>query len=154
VLNETGVISVPRLQFRNLSACPFPCACAGFLASAVSFYKGGHTMKTSLILFTILAVLVLTSAPAAANPTMLPKHPGYPMDKATDPVKGQPLANDAGQQNATGDKALMEAAAFEDTHVMQSLSASPNEQEIRNNVGPTASPKKEQTENKDVGKRK
>ena len=39
-------------------------------------------MKTSLMLFTILAVLVLTSAPAAANPTMLPKHPGYPMDKA------------------------------------------------------------------------
>ena len=111
-------------------------------------------MKTSLILFTILAVLVLTSAPAAANPTMLPKHPGYPMDKATDPVKGQSLANDAGQQNATGDKALMEAAAFEDTHVMQSLSASPNEQEIRNKVSPSASPKKEQTEDKDVGKRK
>jgi hypothetical protein len=61
-------------------------------------------MKTSLILFTILAVLVLTSAPAAANPTMLPKHPGYAMDKATDPVKGQSLANDPGQQNATGDK--------------------------------------------------
>ena len=94
-------------------------------------------MKTSLMLFTILAVLVLTSAPAAANPTMLPKHPGYPMDKATDPVKGQSLANDAGQKNATGDKALMEAAAFEDTHVMQSLSANPNEQEIRNKVSPT-----------------
>ena len=40
-------------------------------------------MKTSLMLFTILAVLVLTSAPAGANPTMLPKHPGYPMDTAT-----------------------------------------------------------------------
>ena len=40
----------------------------------------------------------------------------------------------------------MEAAAFEDTHVMQSLSASPNEQEIRNKVSPT--PKKEQTEKK------
>ena len=103
-------------------------------------------MKTSLMLFTILAVLVLTSAPAAANPTMLPKHPGYPMDTATDPVKGQSLANDDGQKNATGDKALMEAAAFEDTHVMQSLSASPIEQEIRNKVSPT--PKKEQTEKK------
>ena len=102
-------------------------------------------MKTSLILFTILAVLALTSAPAAANPTMLPKHPGYPMDKATDPVKGQSLANDAGQQNDIGDKALMKAAASEDTHVMQSLSASPNEQEIRNKVSPTPSPKEEQT---------
>lgn len=101
-------------------------------------------MKTSLILFTILTVLVLTSAPAAANPATLPKHPGYPMDKATDPVTGQSLANDPGQANATGDKALMEAAAFEDTHVMQSLSASPNEQEIRSEMNPTASPKKEQ----------
>lgn len=110
-------------------------------------------MNTSLILFTILAVLVLTTAPAAANPATLPKHPGYPMDKATDPVTGQSLANDPGQGNASGEKALMEAAAFEDTHVMQSLSASPNEQEIRDKVSPTASPKKEQITNKDEGKR-
>ena len=34
-------------------------------------------------------------------------------------MKGQSLANDDGQKNATGDKALMEAAAFEDTHVMR-----------------------------------
>ena len=107
-------------------------------------------MKTSLILFTVLAVLVLTSAPAAANPATLPKHPGYPMDKATDPVKGQSLANDPGQGNATGEKALMEAAAFEDTHVMQSLPANPNEQDIRNKVSPTASPKQEQTERKQL----
>lgn len=108
-------------------------------------------MKTSCILFTILAVLVLTSAPAAANPATLPKHPGYPMDKATDPVKGQSLANDPGQGNATGDKALREAAAFEDTHVMQShLLANPNEIEIRNKVNPTASPEKEQADKKEL----
>jgi len=106
-------------------------------------------MKTSLILFTILTVLVLTSAPAAANPATLPEHPGYPMGKATDPVTGQSLANDPGQGNATGDKALMEAAAFEDKHVMQSLSANPNEQEIRSDVNPTNSPKKEQIEKKE-----
>jgi hypothetical protein len=105
-------------------------------------------MKTSLMLFTILAVLVLTSAPAAANPATLPKHPGYPMGKSIDPVTGQSLANDPGQGNATGDKALLEAAASEDTHVMQSLSANPNEEEIRNKVNPT-SPKKEQTEKKE-----
>ena len=110
-------------------------------------------MKTSLILLTILSVLVLTSAPAVANPATLPKHPGYPMDKATEPVKGQSLANDPGQGNATGDQALMEAAAFEDTHVMQSLAASPNEQEIRSKVSPTVSPKKEQTEKRSDGKR-
>ena len=110
-------------------------------------------MKTSLILFTILAVVLITSAPAAANPATLPKHPGYPMDKATDPVTGQSLANDSGQGNATGEKALMEAAASEDTHMMQSLSAGPNEQEIRDKVSPKASPKKEQTEKQEVGKR-
>lgn len=106
-------------------------------------------MKTSLILFTILAVLVLTSAPAAANPATLPKHPGYPMGKATDPVKGQSLANDPGQGNATGDKALTEAAAFDDTHVMQSLSSSPNEQEIRERLGANAPPQKEQMKKKE-----
>ena len=116
--------------------------------SAVSSHnlRRSHHIKTSLILFTILAVLILTSAPAAANPATLPKHPGYPMDKATDPVKGQSLANDPGQGNATGDKALMEASAFEDTHVMQSLSGSPNEEDIRSKMSPTVSPKKEQTE--------
>jgi hypothetical protein len=106
-------------------------------------------MKTSLILFTILAVLVLTSAPAAANPATLPKHPGYPMGKATDPVKGQSLANDPGQGNATGDKALTEAAAFDDTHVMQSLSSSPNEQEIRDRLGANAPPQNEQIKKKE-----
>src|SRR5690349_2756867 len=63
-------------------------------------YQGGRVMKTSIVLFTILAILVLTSAPAAANPAILPKHPGYPMGKAVDPVKGQSLANDPGQENA------------------------------------------------------
>ena len=96
-------------------------------------------MKTSLILLNILAFAILTSASVSANPATLPKHPGYPMDKAVDPVKGQPLANDPGQSNAIGDTALMEAAAFEDTHVMQSLSSNPNEQELRgkSNVGNT-----------------
>lgn len=98
-------------------------------------------MKTSLILLTILAFVVLTSAPASANPATLPKHPGYPMGKAVDPVTGQSLANDPGQSNATGNKALTEAAAFDDTHVMQSLSSNPNEQELREKSGAGAPPK-------------
>ena len=63
------------------------------------------------------------------------------MDKAVDPVTGQSLANDPGQSNATGDKALTEAAAFDDTHVMQSLSSNPNEQELREKLGAGALPK-------------
>lgn len=105
-------------------------------------------MKTSCILFTILAVMVLTSAPVWANPATLPKHPGYPMGKAVDPVTGQSLANDPGQPNATGNKALMEAAAFDDTHVMQSLSSNSNEQEIREKLGATASHKAQEPKTK------
>jgi hypothetical protein len=97
-------------------------------------------MKTSLIFFTILAVVVLTSAPVSANPATLPKHPGYPMDKAVDPVTGKSLANDPGQSNALGSKALMEAAASDDTHVMQSLSSNPNEQELRKELGAGVQP--------------
>ena len=95
-------------------------------------------MKTSLIFFTILAVIVLTSAPALPNPATLPKHPGYPMGKAVDPVTGKSLANDPGQSNATGKKALMEAAVFDDTHVMQSLSPNPNEKEVMEYGGASA----------------
>jgi hypothetical protein len=85
--------------------------------------------------------MMLTSAPVSANPATLPAHPGYPMGKAVDPVTGQSLANDPGQSNATGNKALMEAAAFDDTHVMQSLSSNPNEQELREKGGAGAQPK-------------
>lgn len=98
-------------------------------------------MKTSLVLLTILAVVLFTSLSASANPATLPNHPGYPMGKAVDPVTGQSLANDPGQSNAIGNTALMEAAAFDDSHVMQSLSENPNEQEIREKSGAAATPK-------------
>ena len=68
------------------------------------------------------AAIVLISAVAVfANPSMLPKHEGYPMGKATDPVTGKSLSNDPGQQNATGTKALEEAARFDDAHSKQSI---------------------------------
>ena len=98
-------------------------------------------MKTSLILFSILAVVLLTSTPAAANPELLPKHPGYPMNKAVDPVKGQLLANDPGEMNATFDKALTESAAFDDPHVMQNLSINENDQRLLEKPGAGLLPK-------------
>ncbi|MCP9454907.1 MAG: hypothetical protein NNA18_02210 [Nitrospira sp.] len=58
----------------------------------------------------VVAGLVLTPFFAFANPAMLPKHPGYPIGKAVDPVHGQPLANDPGQKNVTTQEALVEAA--------------------------------------------
>jgi hypothetical protein len=87
-------------------------------------------MKTSLVLLTICAGLFLAGAVAVAIPDMLPKHPGYPMGKAVDPVKGQSLANDPGQTNATGDASLARSAAFDDTHVQQSLSINRNDQRV------------------------
>ena len=68
-----------------------------------------------------LATLLAAVSLAFANPSMLPKHPGYPMGKAVDPVKGQALANDPGQRNAVGDQALNEAAVSDVGHVKQRL---------------------------------
>ena len=92
-------------------------------------------MKTSRVFTTVSAVMLLAISPAFANPDMLPKHPGYPMGKAIDPVKGQPVANDPGQTNATGDGSLANAAAFDDSHSRQSLSINSNNQRILEKIG-------------------
>ena len=46
---------------------------------------------------------------ALANPSMLPKHPGYP--------SGGDFANDPGQKNLTHSQSLMEAAKSGDTNM-------------------------------------
>ena len=68
-----------------------------------------------------LSMIVFTAVCVSANPSMLPKHEGYPMGKATDPVNGKSLSNDPGQSNATGTKALEQAAMFDDQHSQQNL---------------------------------
>lgn len=98
-------------------------------------------MKTSLVLFIISACVLLISDVTLANPSMLPKHPGYPMGKAVDPVKGQSLANDPGQSNATGEASLAEAAAFDDSHVRQNLSTNQNDQRLLEKPGAGLLPK-------------
>ena len=107
-------------------------------------------MKTSTMVLFATAIVPLTVSLTLANPAMLPKHPGYPMDKAVDPISGQSLANDPGQGNATGNKALMEAAASDDSHVMQGLALTPNEQEVRDKLNATTAPSnKEQPKKKE-----
>ncbi len=86
-------------------------------------------MRTSLIISGICAGTLLSVAMAFGNPAMLPQHPGYPMGTAVDPVNGQALANDPGRGNATGEKALGAAAAFDDRHVSQRLSI--NDHDLR-----------------------
>jgi hypothetical protein len=100
-------------------------------------------MKTSLMLIATFAVVLLPISLAGANPDMLPKHPGYPMGKAVDPVKGQLLANDPGQSNATGENSLAKAAAFDDVHVSQSLSSNQSDQRLLEKPGAGLLPKVE-----------
>ena len=69
-------------------------------------------MNVYIIVMTGL-VLVGSAALAAANPSMLPKHPGYPL--------GGEFANDAGQKNLTVEQSLSLAAASEDAHTGQKL---------------------------------
>ncbi len=98
-------------------------------------------MKTSLLFFIAILVLGLCFSLAFANPGMLPKHPGYPMGKSVDPVNGQPLANDPGQSNATGDRALSGAAAFDDAHAQQKLSINENDRRLLEKPGAGLLPK-------------
>lgn len=92
-------------------------------------------MKTSLIICASPFIVGLVVSLALANPDMLPKHPGYPMGKAVDPVKGQPLTNDPGQTNASGEHALAGSAAFDDVHSSQHLSLNQNNQRVIDKPG-------------------
>ena len=80
---------------------------------------------------------------AFANPSMLPNHEGYPMGKAIDPVTGQALSNDPGQKNATGERALQQAAAAEDGHIRQDLSSNSNDERVLEKPGAGLLPKVE-----------
>jgi hypothetical protein len=88
-----------------------------------------------------VVMLMFTAVYASANPSMLPKHEGYPMGKATDPVTGMSLSNDPGQKNATGAKALEQAAMVDDQHSKQNLPRDANDQRLLENPGAGLLPK-------------
>ena len=98
-------------------------------------------MKPLLIICASPFVVGLVVSLALANPDMLPKHPGYPMGKSVDPVKGQPLANDPGQKNASGENALIGSAVFDDAHSSQQLSINQNDQRLLQKPGAGILPK-------------
>ncbi len=79
-------------------------------------------MKISLAIGMMLMILGWHASAAQANPALLPRHPGYPMGTAVDPVGGQSLANDPGHTNASGEQAIAGGAASSDRHVLQKLS--------------------------------
>jgi hypothetical protein len=72
------------------------------------------------VLATASSILLVCSV-ASANPALLPKHEGYPMQNSGSPVTGQPTANDPGQANAGVESSLLKAAGFDDHHSKQEL---------------------------------
>ncbi|CBK41639.1 exported protein of unknown function [Nitrospira defluvii] len=98
-------------------------------------------MNASLFIYPLAVSGVLVAAMAFSNPALLPQHPGYPMGKATDPVNGQPLANDPGRANAVGESALSKAAAFDNGHVSQQLSINDQNQRLLEKPGAGILPK-------------
>lgn len=97
-------------------------------------------MKPFWITMVVGFVFGFMSSLALANPATLPEHPGYPSKKSVSPVTGQSLANDAGKQNAIGEKALREAASYDDDHSVQNL-ADPNNKRILKYEGAGVLPK-------------
>ncbi|MCG3777345.1 MAG: hypothetical protein JW388_0030 [Nitrospira sp.] len=73
---------------------------------------------------TVSGVLFALSM-ASANPSLLPKHEGYPMKNSGSPVTGQPTANDPGQSDARGE-ATLQKSANSIKHSKQSLTNSNN----------------------------
>lgn len=65
------------------------------------------TIAITGLVFSSMAVL------AMANPSMLPKHPGYP--------SGGEYANDTGQPNLTREQSLLDAAASGNANLAQNL---------------------------------
>ncbi|HJU03934.1 MAG TPA: hypothetical protein VJ692_02200 [Nitrospiraceae bacterium] len=97
-------------------------------------------MKTLLGAIAGLGVAFSVSL-AFANPSLLPKHPGYPGGQAVSPVTGQPLANDSGQTNMGGEKAMLESAERNSRHTMQELKPETGRDAIINEQGAGRVPK-------------
>ena len=91
-------------------------------------------MKTLIGTVAALAIVGFSSSVALANPALLPKHEGYPAKAATSPVTGQALANDSGQTNGGGDKAIQKSITSTDNHVEQKL-VNPDNHRVKQSHG-------------------
>jgi len=97
-------------------------------------------MKTLIGGLTAMLGLLFTASLVLGNPALLPKHPGYPAGKAVSPVTGQSLANDTGQHNSGGNKALVQSVDATDNHTKQKLEDK-NNQRIKEKQGAGRLPK-------------
>ncbi|MEO8326188.1 MAG: hypothetical protein ABI618_10080 [Nitrospirota bacterium] len=78
----------------------------------------------SIVLLGSLAGTCLMATVAFANPALLPDHAGYPMKESKSPVSGVSTANDPGQENLYGQKAL-NAATKEYTEDLKTRRSGP-----------------------------
>ncbi|MEO7860217.1 MAG: hypothetical protein ABIU05_07185 [Nitrospirales bacterium] len=84
-----------------------------------------HVVKDkSIVLLGSLAGTCLMATVALANPALLPDHAGYPMKESKSPVSGVSTANDPGQENLYGQKAL-NAATKEYTEDLKTRRSGP-----------------------------
>jgi hypothetical protein len=97
-------------------------------------------MKTLAAIVAATFALGISASLAMANPALLPKHEGYPMKNDGSPVTGQPTANDPGQTNMGGAKALEQSSEATDNHTVQKLT-DPNNQRIAEKRGAGQLPK-------------
>jgi hypothetical protein len=97
-------------------------------------------MNRRIAIGTAAIVSLFSASLVLANPSMLPKHEGYPMGKTTDPVTGKSLSNDPGQMNASGDQALQKSAMADDAHTRQQLH-NQNDERILDKPGAGVLPK-------------
>jgi hypothetical protein len=79
-----------------------------------------YTITIAGLVFVGMTVL------AQANPSMLPKHPGYPA--------GGEFANDRGQQNLTYNQSIVEASMSGDTNIVPML-MDPNNARLMEHAG-------------------
>jgi len=98
-------------------------------------------MRTFIGIAVVGMVVAFSVAIASANPALLPKHPGYPAGKAVSPVNGQSLANDPGQDNLGGNKALVQSVEASDNHVKQELDDKVTNQRVVGREGAGRLPK-------------
>ncbi|HSF66765.1 MAG TPA: hypothetical protein VLA67_04980 [Nitrospiraceae bacterium] len=84
-------------------------------------------MKLLIGTVTTVSGVLFALSMASANPSLLPKHEGYPMKNSGSPVNGQATANDPGQSNAYGQSSLLKSASSDDKHVQQNLMKTDND---------------------------
>lgn len=82
-------------------------------------------MKSLLTASAMVSGVLFAASVTFANPSLLPKHEGYPMKNDGSPVTGQPTANDPGQGDARGEAAILKSQSSI-KHMEQKLQKSDN----------------------------